>query len=817
MKKTNLLHHKDHNGRTALHDAVRSGSLESVQILLDSSADPNVNDSKGRRPLHIASEIKEEQMLRYLRHSTISEPVPRKSGWERSCAKPAYKSQPTHLAPRDTFRHFQSRFRDHDKDTLTKKNCGMASRTRNIVRALLGAGANPHSEDVDGSDALQLALNSDSKEVFVFLSSGTHDVDSYPALVEKTGRVNPSEKMKVQCWKREHAISALLAQDLATTTEEATTYLMHAINDGNEEMIEAFLDRGADPLHVDEQVFSTLHFAVSNGLLMITRMLIRRYDDLDALPSDLFHKAARREECNLAMIKQLIEMGCDTSAIESSTNKSRYERKEDNLSVIHVLATSDYWWQPVALDCLLSSGANIEAATSRGRTPSQLAIRGRLDSYGSPGLWREEAIGTLLDHGAKINFVDTEGKTPLIEAFEEGTEIVKTLILHGADVNFGPTPPIGHAVLSGNVDAVQALLQGGADVNTIYNDSKTTRPPEPILIQAARGYSSSLKNIADAQQMVELLLDAGADVSVVSKDGTPLFISVVRAHGFISPFLSRGIDMEIRDAQGMTPFLAACVARYPEVILHRLIEAGANPLAVDYNERTAIHHIVADSSIGYWEDFKRADLLLAYGFPVDALDTSGRTAFQCAVEKGRFMSPPVIKRLLEAGANPSVPFPDAKSRSMLHLMVPHLAECGRDYMAPPSLFKPLVKHFLNAGLDMEARNSDGNTPIFGYVARQPEYDDEYLEDNRHPDLDEQRRDLLEYNIRAKNNAGEGLLHIAAKRSRDVGCMKDTKDMFKLLWDLGLDPQEEDGSQRTPLDVAAACGNTGILDLFAPKQ
>ncbi|KAL8860194.1 MAG: hypothetical protein Q9178_003458 [Gyalolechia marmorata] len=817
MEKTNLLHHKDHNGRTALHDAVRSGSLESVQILLDSSADPNVNDNKGRRPLHIASEIKEEQMLRYLRHSTTSEPVARKNSWGRSSTKPVYKSQPAHLASRDPLRHVQSRLRDHNQDTLANKGCGMASRTRDIVRALLGAGANPRAEDVDGSDALQLALNSDSKEVFVLLSSGTPILDSYPALVEKTDRANPPEKMKVQRWKREHAISALLAQDLATTPEEATTYLMHAINDGSEEMIEAFLDLGADPLHVDEQGFTTLHLAVSNGLLTITRMLIRRYDDLGALPSDLFHKAARREECNLAMIKLLIQMGCDTSAIESSIKESRYKRKEDNLSVIHVLATGDYWWQPMALACLLSSGANIEAATSRGRTALQLAIRGRLDSYGSPGLWRKEAIGTLLDHGAKINFVDTEGKTPLIEAFEEGAEIVKTLILHGADVNFGPTPPIGHAVLSGNVDAVQALLQGGADVNTIYNDSSTTRPPEPILLQAARGCFSSQKNKADCQQMVELLLDAGADVDVVSEDRTPLFISVVKACGIISPFLSRGIDMEIRDAQGMPPILAACAARCPDVILQRMIEAGANPLAVDYNERTAIHHIVANISIGYREEFKRADLLLAKGVPVDALDTSGRTALHCAVAKGRYMNPPVIKRLLEAGANPSVPFPDAKSRSMLHLMVPHLAEGGQTYMAPPSLFKPLVKHFLNAGLDMEARDSDGNTPIFGYVARQPDYDDEYPEANRHPDLDEQRRDLLEYNIRAKNSAGEGLLHIVAKRSRDVGCMKDTKDMFKLLWELGLDPQEEDGSQRTPLDVAAACGNTGILDLFAPKQ
>lgn len=61
------------------------------------------------------------------------------------------------------------------------------------------------------------------------------------------------------------------------------------------------------------------------------------------------------------------------------------------------------------------------------------------------------------------------------------------------------------------------------------------------------------------------------------------------------------------------------------------------------------------------------------------------------------------------------------------------------------------------------------------------------------------------------------MHIAPKRSRNVGEQKATKNMFELPWDLSLGPKAEDGLQRTPLDVAAACENTGILDLFAPKD
>ncbi|KAL8656814.1 MAG: hypothetical protein Q9226_002552 [Calogaya cf. arnoldii] len=812
-----ILHQQDCNGRTALHDAVRSGAPEAVQVLLDSSADPNMRDIKGKTALHTASEINEEQMWKSLRHSTAFEPSQGKKRWKLDFAKPEYKSQPGNLVLEDPLRPLQAQMekfdRESDTDTTT---CGITSRIRDVVRALLDAGADPSAKDVDGLDALTQALESNSKDVVYVMSSA---VRPYGDVLNMTDHGNRLSKWKVQRWKREHAMTPLLAGDIATTPEEATAFLLQAITDGDEEMIEALLDLGADPAHADQEGSTALHRAVSNGLLMITRILFRRCNDPKAVPSNLFHKAARREECNIAMINQLIEIGCDTNAIEVSIEKSRYDRKENNLSVIHILATGEYWWQPMALDYLLKSGANTEAATSKGRTALQLAIRGRCNHYGGPGFWRKQTIATLLDHGAKVNLVDAEGKTPLIEAFEEGTDIVKTLIAHGADVNFGPTPPIAHAVQSGNVEIVEAMLQAGADANAIHDDPHTTRAPEPVLLQIARGNygnrsTSSTQTRANAERIAELLIRAGADVGVVSEDGIPLFIAIVKDHGIILPFLSRGVDMEMRDAEGMTPFLAACVTKYPEEALQRMIQAGANPLAVDNSGKTALHHA---ASLKFGDHSEVADFLLSQNIPVDALDTTCRTALHYAVEKGQFMSPEMVRHLLEAGADAAIPFPDASSRSLLHILLPNLAEAGENYNEPPSTWRPLIERFVAAGLDKEARDSNGNTPIFGYVAKQPTYDDEYPQANRHPDLEEQRRDLQDYNIDTKNNAGEGLLHVVAKRRSDVGQMRDTKNMFKLLLELGLNPEDEDGSQRTPLDVAAACGNTGILDLFAPER
>ena len=95
------------------------------------------------------------------------------------------------------------------------------------------------------------------------------------------------------------------------------------------------------------------------------------------------------------------------------------------------------------------------------------------------------------------------------------------------------------------------------------------------------------------------------------------------------------------------------------------------------------------------------------------------------------------------------------------------------------------------------------------------------EENVYPDLGEQRKVLSQYDIHTRNNRGQTLMHVVARRSKEYTWAPegrdDARDMFKLLWDMGADPEAEDHEQRTPLDYAAACGNTGVLDLCAPPK
>ena len=66
---------------------------------------------------------------------------------------------------------------------------------------------------------------------------------------------------------------------------------------------------------------------------------------------------------------------------------------------------------------------------------------------------------------------------------------------------------------------------------------------------------------------------------------------------------------------------------------------------------------------------------------------------------------------------------------------------------------------------------------------------------------------LGVNFAARDEVGRGPLHFAARG--------DARRVRELMG-LGLDVAEKDGEGFTAVDVAAACGNRAVLELFANK-
>lgn len=157
---------------------------------------------------------------------------------------------------------------------------------------------------------------------------------------------------------------------------------------------------------------------------------------------------------------------------------------------------------------LLEAGANINGQDERGRTAVLVATHGR----------HRETVKTLLQAGADVNIRDKRLDNPFLYAGAEGLlEILKLTIEAGADPTL--TNRFGGVALipaseRGHVEVVRELLtRTQINVNHVNNLGWTA------LLEAIILSNGGVKH----QQIVQLLIEHGADVNLPDKDGvTPL-------------------------------------------------------------------------------------------------------------------------------------------------------------------------------------------------------------------------------------------------------------------------------------------------------
>jgi len=157
---------------------------------------------------------------------------------------------------------------------------------------------------------------------------------------------------------------------------------------------------------------------------------------------------------------------------------------------------------------LIADGSDINAQDARGRTPIMAATHAN----------RVETVGALIAAGADINIRDDLKDNPFLYAGAEGLlEILWLLIAAGPDTRitnrFGGTALIP-AAERGHVVVVEELLtRTNVDVNHINNLGWTALLEAVVLSDGGPRH----------QQIVQLLIDHAADVTIADQDGvTPL-------------------------------------------------------------------------------------------------------------------------------------------------------------------------------------------------------------------------------------------------------------------------------------------------------
>ena len=188
---------------------------------------------------------------------------------------------------------------------------------------------------------------------------------------------------------------------------------------------------------------------------------------------------------------------------------------------------------------LLVSGADANEKTMYGG-PLNIAAE-----VAPPGI-----VTILIDAGAKLETPGLAGYHPLhVAAIKGRADIVALLIERGAIVDaldaHGRTPLSVATISAGNVDAINALLAGGAD---------------PLLEDGS--YHMTALHFAAAKGQVEVasvLLSAGVDINLRDGGGAT---ALLHAAGdgqvdMVKFLVARGADVNIAGNDGETPYQVA--------------------------------------------------------------------------------------------------------------------------------------------------------------------------------------------------------------------------------------------------------------------
>ena len=242
---------------------------------------------------------------------------------------------------------------------------------------------------------------------------------------------------------------------------------------------------------------------------------------------------------------------------------------------------------------------------------------------------------------------------------------LRTLIASPADANARDEQgdvPLLYAAAVGSLETMKLLLDKGADVNA-QNGFGTTA----LMISAV--------DIAK----VRLLVERGANVNLASKQGrTPLFIAAMsdESAAIVTYLVGKGANLKARDAFGNTVLISAAIGNDLNTVRIAL-DAGVDVNAVGV---TGLSPLML--SAGYHANLAATKLLLAKGAKVNAVAES-----------------PAL-----------FPIDDPKSGPLaLHTFTPLL-------LAMPHASPDVVKTLLDAGADINARDSRNMTPLMFAVA-----------------------------------------------------------------------------------------------------
>ena len=639
-----------------------------------------------------------------------------------------------------------------------------------IVKALLDAGADINRPDAEGDTLLHHA-------------SSRNDAAMVKSLLGNKVQIN-------------------------VKNAQGKTALMLALEKNRIPIAETLIKSGADVNITDRQKRNILHYIApilqANKLItMISTdgLNIDARDDGGNTPLiiaaekarwnnvDLF--ASRGADVNVSnregQTPLLLAAGKGTlTAVKSLIDKGADVKKANNSgqTLLHLMASNKNKAAIPLLSDAISRGAQVNAKTVSGETPSGLAVAsGNLPVF-----------SVFLEAGADKNAL--EGNTtplPMFAYEKKRRDISKTLLDKGADVKKSSTDgkTILHSAASlDDWQFLNILFDYNPDIN-----AKDVNGITPLLSAIDKS----------AIRSAGILIEKGADVNVKDKMGRNAihYLAAARnATGLLAKLQGEGIAVDVKDSTGRTPLATAVESNRVDNVEY-LINIGANVNGRDHN---GVDLVMA----AYGKSRAMLNLFITRGAKLDVRAPDGKTLLLLGLEKN---DTSLIQLLTEKGAN--VNEKQANDQYPLEFAVERkqfnnakiLLDVNADFRIRDTKGNPLLSlaiekktHtitglLLQKGADPNGRNTVGRNHLF-----------QSLDENQ-PLIFKQ---LVDFNadINSKDGSGTPLLVLAAEKNRS--------NFIQYIFEKNVSLNAVDSNSNTALIVASWKGYYNPVKLIAEK-
>ena len=409
---------------------------------------------------------------------------------------------------------------------------------------------------------------------------------------------------------------------------------------------------------MDIMLITTKRPARWNARVAVAMLAIGVGGVAGAAPSAEVADAAMRGDGD--QLLSLVEHGADVN-----------EAQGDGMTALH--------WAVMNQDVesarsLIYAGANVRATTRLNAvTPLWLAAQSG-DAV---------MVYMLLDNKADADTANGDGVTPLMIASASGNpDVVHVLLERGANPNaaertYGQTP-LMFAAANNEADVITVLVDKGADV-AAATKARASSTNEPMGGLAALHYAVRQGNV----EAVDALLDRGADINQVSADNTtPLMLATINGQFDLAMhLLERGADAMIATAAGATPLYRvvdlqwAPKSAYPQPPAARQQKTSYLALMKALLDRGADPNARLGKALWYTR----------YGLGAEGIDPSGATPFWRAAEAGDVDA---MRLLVTHGADPAI----KTVEGVTPLMV--LTGAGSDETTVPAGRMPALRYLV---------------------------------------------------------------------------------------------------------------------------